>query len=99
MGMVLCEEHGLLLWLWSNFLYHLQGERTQARCLDESNLLQQKRYVQDLLVLSAFILRVFRCLLSPPGVYLFSALDLDAENNCCLQATWKKFFLPYIIQC
>ena len=39
MGMVLPKDHGLL---WSSFLRSLQGERTQARCLDEFNLLQKK---------------------------------------------------------
>lgn len=28
--------------LWSSFSYTLQGDRTQVRCLDEINLLQQK---------------------------------------------------------
>lgn len=89
-GMVLPEDHGLLLWLWGSILHCLQGERTQARRLDEINLLQKKRYVQDLMFLSAFCFRFFPCLLSPPGVYLFSVLDLDVESNYCPQATWKQ---------
>lgn len=67
--------------LWSCFSYTLQGDRTQVRCLNEINLLQQKMYVQGLLYLSAFFINFlwvfgFFSMLSPPDVYLFSALNL-----------------------
>lgn len=99
MWMVLPKDRGLLLWLWSSFLHSLQGERTQVRCLGEINLLQQKKVCPRLAVPFYFLLRFFfSCLLSPPGIYLFSALDFDAENNCCLQAAGKQFLLSYVIE-
>lgn len=65
----------------------------------KSTYCSKKRYVQDLLFLSTSCFGFFfSCLLSPPGVYLFSALDFDAENNCCLQAAGKQFLLSYVIE-
>lgn len=53
----------------------------------------QRLAVHCCLLLQLFLSR----LLSPPDVYLFSALGLDAEHNRCLQEAWKTI-LPWVLR-